>query len=714
MSGSDLTLQRSSAFWLSSALQIRAITRGSSSAAVSPGGHLTSEKFHKPVHGPDHVTRPNERVETKPELTLHHLKLGREFRTKPFSRDQWRDVTVVSSSMRPSSPRPRAEDPSVGQGRDAGASAAGTPSHHGDKDLPVVSSELFPWACVRRWLPLVYREELYQVVKLTGPLLLSRILNFFMPFVVAIFCGHIGNAELAGFALASAVINVTTTATGSGLAVACDTLISQTYGSKNLKRVGVILQRSSLILLLFCLPCWGLLINCRKLLLLMHQEEQVARIAELYVMIFLPAVPAMFLHQLQVAYLQNQGILLPQMYTAAVANLINLGVNYVLIVSLDYGVLGSAIANSLSQVTICLLLFGYIRWRRVHAPTWGGWTTECLQEWGQFMKLAVPSALMICFEWWIWEIGGFLAGSLGEVDLAAQHVMAELGAITYMFPFSIHAAVCVRVGNALGAGETSRAIVTCKVALLLAGFLALLQGVCIFSSRSVLGYIFTSDHDIAALVADTLLVYTFLQLFDSLLCVCTGILVGAGMQKIAAVSNLVGYYFLALPVGVALMFAAKLRIQGLWLGLLVCVSFEASLFLALIFRLDWGKVTRKAQRRAGKDVRPLDPPGSDGPRPSAGPDPARLNKDVEDPTHTKGSHAQAEGGGGSAAPQTEAELLSVTQLVLRRGLVLLVSLLLLVLGAVLHFVTPTPEPSRHNSTNVTSTASTPVGVSLDS
>jgi len=34
------------------------------------------------------------------------------------------------------------------------------------------------------------------------------------------------------------------------------------------------------------------------------------------------------------------------------------------------------------------------------------------------------------------------------------------------------------------------------------------------------------------------------------------------MQKIAALSNLVGYYCIGLPVGIALMFAAKLRILG--------------------------------------------------------------------------------------------------------------------------------------------------------
>lgn len=33
---------------------------------------------------------------------------------------------------------------------------------------------------------------------------------------------------------------------------------------------------------------------------------------------------------------------------------------------------GSAIANSLSQITICLLLYGYIKWKKLHLQTWGG------------------------------------------------------------------------------------------------------------------------------------------------------------------------------------------------------------------------------------------------------------------------------------------------------------------------------------------------------
>lgn len=615
--------------------------------------------------------------------------------------------------------------PLPGAGPVAGTSVVNAAGDEGDEAYTAVGSKLFQCACIRRLLPTVYREELYHVLRLTGPLLLSRLLMFLMPLVITIFCGHIGKTELAGYALASATINVTTISTGYGLALACDTLISQTFGSKNLKRVGLILQKSSLILLVFCLPCWGLLINSYNLLLLLHQEDEVARIAHLYVMAYLPAVPAMLLFNLQVSYLQNQGIILPQLYTAAAANVINLGVNYVLIVSLQLGVVGSAIANALAQITICLLLFGYIRWKKLHKETWDGWSTECLQDWGSYMKLAIPSLFMICFEWWIWEIGGFLAGVLGEDDLAAQHVMVEVGAIIYMFPLGIHAAACVRVGNALGAGNATRALVTCKVALVMSGTLAVIQCIVLASCKSVVGYIFTSDEGIVEIVSNTISVYMFLQFFDGLLCVSSGILVGAGMQKIAALSNLVSYYCIGLPVGIALMFAAKLGILGLWLGLLICGILQVGFFLILIFKLNWNKVSNKAQQRAGKKVvvtpkRPTSIVLSEAMVPdfSECPNAAQINgeeatkADGYTPVHTQDQEAESNN---TKAEVTEKDveqnknksttkpqvILSMSQLILRRGLTFLISALILAVGVALHFWFPMPEPVAKSEANFT-------------
>lgn len=43
-----------------------------------------------------------------------------------------------------------------------------------------------------------------------------------------------------------------------------------------------------------------------------------------------------------------------------------------------------------------------------------GWSLECLQDWASFLRLAIPSMLMLCIEWWAYEIGSFLSGMCAE------------------------------------------------------------------------------------------------------------------------------------------------------------------------------------------------------------------------------------------------------------------------------------------------------------
>lgn len=58
-----------------------------------------------------------------------------------------------------------------------------------------------------------------------------------------------------------------------------------------------------------------------------------------------------------------------------------------------------------------------------------------MQEWGPFLKMAIPSMLMLCLEWWLFEIGGFMAGVIGEAELGAQSIAYELTAVAYMVTF---------------------------------------------------------------------------------------------------------------------------------------------------------------------------------------------------------------------------------------------------------------------------------------
>ncbi|XP_043935414.1 multidrug and toxin extrusion protein 1-like [Protopterus annectens] len=246
---------------------------------------------------------------------------------------------------------------------------------------------------IRRLVPLNFWEEVKLLSKLAGPVFVSQLMVFLISFVSSVFCGHLGKVELDAVTLAIAVINVTGISVGSGLSSACDTLISQTYGSKNLKRIGVILQRGILILLICCFPCWALFINTEQILLAVKQAKEVASLSQLYVKIFIPALPAAFTYQLLSRYLQNQGIILPQIICGFIANLLNALVNYIFIFVLHLGVVGSAAANTISQFLQAILLLIYIRWKKLHTATWGG---EAFREGASFL-LTVHEKVSLLF-----------------------------------------------------------------------------------------------------------------------------------------------------------------------------------------------------------------------------------------------------------------------------------------------------------------------------
>uniref|UniRef100_A0A3B5M2P6 Solute carrier family 47 member 3 n=1 Tax=Xiphophorus couchianus TaxID=32473 RepID=A0A3B5M2P6_9TELE len=294
-----------------------------------------------------------------------------------------------------------------------------------------------------------------------------------MVFLISIlsleFYCHLGKMELAAVSLAAA-----------------------TYGSGNLKRVGVILQRGVLILLLACFPCWAVLINTEPLLLAVKQSPEVARsLSNPFFFFFCHDLQAAFMYQLEGKNLRNQ--------------------------------------VCLSEESCGLT----------------GWSLNCLQEWGLFIKLAIPSMFMICLSWWIFEVGGFLAGVISEVELGAQSIAYQLCIVAYMCPLGFSVAAPVRVGNALGAGDIKQAKLSCKVPI-----------ICACKTHSIAYVLIHDVRDIIQRVADVMLIFSFMH------GVAAGVLRGAGKQLVGAIFNIVGSYFIGFPIGTTLMFAANMGITG--------------------------------------------------------------------------------------------------------------------------------------------------------
>ncbi|NWV40640.1 S47A1 protein, partial [Grantiella picta] len=483
---------------------------------------------------------------------------------------------------------------------------------------------LTPSSCEKkcRWIPENFWEDVRKLLVLAGPLILIQLLIFLIHLVSSIFCGHLGKVELASVTLAIAVINVTAISVGYGLTSACDTLISQTYGSKNLLRVGVILQRATIIILLCCFPCWAILINIEQMMLLMQQDPEVSRLGELACLTCQFPLQVVFLYNLETRYLQNQMIMWPLVLSGVIGNLVNVGANYIFLYVLHLGITGSAWANTIAQYSQTIFLFLYIIGRKLHVDTWGGWSSECLLEWDSFTSLAIPSMLMMCIEWWTYEIGSFLIGLLSVIELSVQSIIYEVSVVAFMIPLGLGTAASVQVGNALGAGDFETAKRSSTTSLICTGVFCVIVGAILGSARNVLGYIFTSDKEIIDLVAWVMPIYVVFHLFEAMTGACSGVLRGIGKQKFGAILNAVSYYGVGMPLAAVLLFVAKIGVIGLWISMLVCVFILCTCFVTYIYRVDWKKAAEEAQCRAGLTQQP--PPEL----PSLGQEPSLKDLDV--------------------------------------------------------------------------------------
>ncbi|XP_038670508.1 multidrug and toxin extrusion protein 1-like isoform X1 [Scyliorhinus canicula] len=523
-------------------------------------------------------------------------------------------------------------------------------------------------------------KEVGELFRLAMPVFISHLMVFSISLVSSIFCGHLGKVELDAVSLATAVINVSGISIGVGLSAACDTLVSQTFGSKNLKRIGVILQRAILILMITCFPCWALFINIEHILLAFKQPPEVANLTQLYVKIFIPGLPATFLYELENRYLQNQGIILPQIVTGFTANVFNVVINYILLYVMMLGVPGSAAANVVCQYCQAILLFIYIRWKKLYVGTWAGWSTDCLQEWGCFIRLAIPSMLMLCIEWWTYEIGIILAGLIDEVELGAQAIIFQVVSTAYMIPLGFSIAVGISVGNALGAGDPQQAKTYAKVGLCCAGCCALVISILLAAIKDVVGYIFTTDKEIIRLVARIDPLIASFHFFDAMTCLSSGVVIGSGKQKIGAIVNLMVFYAIGYPVGISLMFAAKLGILGLWSGLFTAVVVQFIVFQSVIFKLNWEKASDQARVNAGvkQDV---DASSS----PAGGQTENILIEEIEEEKNNTELEQLLDESTTTQHDVTVGDVLPMKQLIIRRGLAFLSGPLILAIGLVIHF-----------------------------
>lgn len=364
-----------------------------------------------------------------------------------------------------------------------------------------------------------------------------------------------------------------------GLFLGMDTLVSQAYGAGDLDACHRWLVHGVVMAAALSVPVTGAVFWISSGLDRWGLDPRVLVLTKPYLDALAWSIFPLLLYSAFRRYLLGLGVVRPVMLALLAANIVNVVVNWILVYGKlgapAMGVAGSAWATVLARVAMALALLFTILYRERGAVSSVFHSLTLEAAWfRRLVLLGAPAATQITLEVGAFAAATALAGRLAPASLAAHQIAINYAALSFMVPLGIASAGAVRVGHAVGRRDPDGAARAGWTALLFAVLFTSIAAVLFFAVPRLLLRAFTDDLGVLNVGVTLLFVAAAFQLFDGVQGVSTGVLRGLGDTRTPMIWNLLGHWFVGLPVGYWLCFQRGYGVVGLWwglsLGLIIC------------------------------------------------------------------------------------------------------------------------------------------------
>jgi MATE family, multidrug efflux pump len=416
------------------------------------------------------------------------------------------------------------------------------------------------------------RQEFRPMLALALPVVLAELGWMTMGLVDTLMVGRLSAEAIGAVGIGSSVF-MGVVIFAMGLMLGLDTLVSQAFGAERLEECHRWLIHGTVLAIVLSIPFTAGLWWIADSLDAWGMDPHVLELARPYLDVLTWSVLPLLLYSAFRRYLQGMGIARPVMVALATANITNAVFNWVLIFGKfgapPLGVSGSAWATVGSRIMMAgyLLLVIIYRERR-RRPGLFETPLRLEVDWmRRLIALGAPAAGQLTLEVGVFAAATALAGRLAPTALAGHQIAINIAAFTFMVPLGVSAAGAVRVGHAVGRRDPDGAARAGWTALALGvGFMSCAAAAFLLFPRAFIGA-FTVDANVIAVGAGLLMIAAVFQIFDGLQGVATGVLRGLGDTRTPMLWNLAGHWFIGLPLGYTLCFAAGVGVKGLWWGL---------------------------------------------------------------------------------------------------------------------------------------------------
>ncbi len=410
------------------------------------------------------------------------------------------------------------------------------------------------------------------MIRLSTPVALMYLGLMLMGFVDLLVVGRLGANQVGGLGVGNSIFSWIMVI-GVGMLTGMDYPASHAIGEKNPAKAYRTFVQAFYLALLMSIPLTLVALCIAFNLDLFNFNADVLPYAIKYLTITSWSLIFVFGFNACRGYLQAQGVTMPMVWVLILGNIFNLVINVGLVYGKwgfpEWGFEGAAWATVMARIfTFVFAAVSVIYYDRKggHYLKNLGWKWE----WDLMkpvIQLGTPSSLHMLLEVGVFSLATTLAAHFTANALAAHQIVLTTASLTFMVTLGVASATGVLVGQAMGATDFALARRNGWQGIILgAGFMVFSAAVLLLFPETILHF-YTPDTEVITVAKELLLLAAFFQLADGIQAVVTGALRGIGNTQIAALVNLVGHWFVGLPIGLYLGFTRGLGVRGIWMGL---------------------------------------------------------------------------------------------------------------------------------------------------
>jgi MATE family multidrug resistance protein len=411
------------------------------------------------------------------------------------------------------------------------------------------------------------RGGLAELLRLAGPVILSRLGIMVMGLTDAIVVGRHSATELGYHALGWAPTMVVLT-TAVGLLFGIQVLTARRVGEGRRDEAGTVLRRGIVYSLWLGVGSGALLFALGPALLhALRLEPDLADGASRALQIFALSLPTYLVAVACSLFLEALSKATPSMIAMWLANGVNLALNLLFVPGESFvpgGAVGSAWATFGARTALMLMLVAYIV-TMPDARALGVFRRPVRDRSAEIEQRRIGYAAGASYFVEVAAFAGMsvVAGWLGGLAVAAWSVVLNVSAIIFMGPLGIGAATAVLVGRAYGARDARGVVRAGFLGLASAGVLTFVVALVVWPGARLISELYATDPALVALAAPAMALAALFFVADGLQVVAASALRARGDVWVSTIMHVISYALIMLPLGWWLAHPAGLGLNGI-------------------------------------------------------------------------------------------------------------------------------------------------------